>query len=66
MKLNQLHARITPMSSIVGTSVQLCDDNGRVYCMLALVGTTPDKEYKDWAPSIATELAALINNNKAN
>ena len=61
--LVDLMAVVTPYSSIVGTGVTLLDSNGRPYAIVNLIGTTPDKEYKDWAPVIAAELADLINKN---
>ena len=61
--LSDLIAAITPYSSITGTGVTLMTKDGKPFALVSLIGTTPDKEYKDWAPIIAGELASLINAN---
>lgn len=64
-----LTARVVPFSSVVGSSVTLHDESGKVVCQLALLNTGPHTddaaEWKRRQTSFADEVARRFNSAAA-
>lgn len=60
-----LTARVVPFSSVVGSSVTLHDESGKVVCQLALLNTGPHNddpvEWKRRQITLADEVAKRFN-----
>lgn len=52
----KLTASDVPHSSVVGSSIKVCDDDGKVLAILAILVPNPDLDYKTIAQEVSNQI----------